>query len=286
MSTVGTVAETIVREYNIAKRRIFKQNVILKDDTKTIAEIDFIQPNLVIEVKGGDSYDMKAKHSLLKVIKQFNRLKSITPDHFKIYHFFAKKLNDDVYRYFVNHGLVIIYNLDEIAYDHSNYVYYTRDTSVIRLLGLLDEDNFRIVRERYPLIWVPKYIYLRAVVSMTNEHLNRLNQFDFHFTNDEPEKYIYLTLRRLSPDKEQLYNIFYEQLTSPKDGFHYIDKMLLVDTITAVCKKCNEIKYDECIDRDICSKCSGKKNNKRKPDSMLPIKSSKLKKMRLSQDTQ
>ncbi|ARF12045.1 hypothetical protein Klosneuvirus_3_180 [Klosneuvirus KNV1] len=280
MSTEGVVAETIVREYNIARRRVFKQNVILKDDTRTIAEFDFIQPNLVIEVKGGESYDMKAKHSLLKVIKQFHRMKNIIPDHFKIYHFFAKKLNDQVHEYFVNHGLIIIYNLDEIAYDHSSYVYYTRDTSVIRLLGSFDEDNYRIVRERYSLIWVPKYIYLRAVVSMSNEHLNRLNQFDFHFTNDEPEKYIYLTLRRLSPDKEQLYNIFYEQLISPKEGFQYVDKMLLIDTITTICKKCKEIKYDECIDCDICSKCSGKKNNKRKPDSMLPIKSSKLKKMR------
>ena len=280
MSTEGVVAETIVREYNIARRRVFKQNVILKDDTRTIAEFDFIQPNLVIEVKGGESYDMKAKHSLLKVIKQFHRMKNIIPDHFKIYHFFAKKLNDQVHEYFVNHGLIIIYNLDEIAYDHSSYVYYTRDTSVIRLLGSFDEDNYRIVRERYSLIWVPKYIYLRAVVSMSNEHLNRLNQFDFHFTNDEPEKYIYLTLRRLSPDKEQLYNIFYEQLISPKEGFQYVDKMLLIDTITTICKKCKEIKYDECIDCDICRKCSGKKNNKRKPDSMLPIKSSKLKKMR------
>lgn len=280
--TEGIVAETFVKEYNYRNGHIFKQNIILKDELRTIAEIDFIQPNLVIEVKGGESYDISYKGGLAKVITQFHRLKNITPTHFKIYHFFTNKLNDDVHKYFVDHGMTIIYNLDDILYDQSNYVYYTRDTTIIRILGSLDDENLNIAKQKYSVIVVPKYIYLRAVASMTNEQLNKLNQFDFHFTNDEPEKYIYLTTKKLSADKEQLFNIFYEQIKPPKNKITYSDQMLLVDEVTSMCKKCNEIKYDECIENDVCSKCTGRKNNKRKPDYMIPIKSPKLKKMRLS----
>lgn len=280
MSMVGNIAETFVEEYIIKKEIPYKKNIELQDNKHTIAEFDVIYPDVIIEIKGGESYDMSCKSSLMKTIKQFHRIKKLIPTNYKFYHFFAIKLPSDVYEFFTNEGFNIIYNLDDIEYNQSEYVYYTRDTAIIRLLGSLDDIQLHHAVEKYQFIVVPKYIYMRAVVGMKEENLAKLNQFQFRFTNDEPEKYIYLTIKKLSPNKEQLFNIFYEQIFPSTSLFNYSDQMILVDDITTLCHKCYEIKYDECVENNICSKCSGKKNKKRKPDMMIPIKSSKLKKMR------
>ncbi|QKF94474.1 hypothetical protein QKU48_gp1016 [Fadolivirus algeromassiliense] len=270
-------AEQMVEDHLNLRRIPYKRNVIIRDKKLTVAEYDFIIPNAVIEVKSG-SFDLNFKKGIDKLITQLERILRFIPKHFTLYYFFVNQLNDEVYDLLSTYNIKIMYDLNDLEYDMTGYTYYTRDTAVVRSLVNLDNSKFSSFNKDHNILTIPKYIYYRAVASMSDIELYKLNKINLYFTNDEPEKYIYLTGRKLSPNKESLWNIFYEYVPYTKPD--YASRMLLFNLITDICQKCNEIKYDECIENNVCSKCTGFKNKKRKPDIMLPIESTK-KKMRL-----
>ena len=271
--------EQIVENYLICNHIPYKKNVIFKNKKITSAEFDFIIPNAVIEVKGG-IFNSEYSQGLEKLFIQLIRIKSYIPSHFKIYYFFRKCLPNDVYDLLVKNGAIVLYDLKNLIYDYNNsdYVFYTCDTAVLRSMASVYNTEFELIKQLYNPIVVPVYIYMRAIANIADEELARLNQIQFKFIEDTapPQKYIYLTIKNLSYSKN--WNIFYVQF--PYYVLKDTQKMLLIDGITITCSKCKNIKFEESVEDNICSKCVGYRNKKRKPEVMLPIKS--LKRQRLN----
>lgn len=257
--------ENQVQEFLISHSIPHKKNVKIRRNKMTVAEFDLIIPGAIIEVKSGifNSKYMDTG-SIEKLCQQIIRQRKYMPPHFKLYIYVIQQLDDKTIEIIqeIDNDVIIIYDLNEIRYD--KYEYATKDTGVIRAIASNENNNIDLMIQQFGEINIPSSIYKRSIVGMSDTDLSNLNRFKFHFTDELPERYIYITGRDLGTYAESsLWNVFY--LKVPYYLLKHTSNLMYIDNITDWCKRCNQIKFIECIQNNICSWCSnGEVTKKRK----------------------
>lgn len=285
-------AENIVQQYLISSNIPFKRNTKFKKNRNTIAELDFIIPNAVIEVKSG-FFRMQYPKTIDELLKQILRLRSFMPPDFTLYLFSIHKITDDIMKLILltDPYIKVIYNLNEIVYHPLEY--FTMDTGVIRSIVSHNNIEYDNQIKRYNPLYMPKSIYYRALAGFTNDLCERLNKLHIEFTEIIPTTCIYLTGRNLHDIiNNTIFTRFYEKIKYCELKWN---DLLLITGITHCCVKCNKIKYIECFltssdylnyELNTCTNCLGYNNKgsyKRKiqvDNNLLPLNS--IKRMKIT----
>jgi len=270
-------AENSVEHHLIANKIPYKRNIIIKDKrNRMVLECDFVIPGAIIEVKGGN-FNNGYVTAGDKLYWQIKRYRKYIPDDYDLYIFFVHQPSIDIliYIYSADPKIKIIYDLNDIHY--TKYDFCTMDTGVIRSLSSDEyDDNFRSF---FTTITLPKSIYYRSIVGLTNSQLANLNKIDLHFSDQFPDRYIYITGRTLN--SYDVFNVFMWKIQYMNLGRKH--DLLLLDGTTEWCNLCNDVKYIECIENHMCAWCSnGIVKKKRKSDLnpfLIPINSAKRRKI-------
>lgn len=249
---------------------------------QTIAEFDFIIPNAIIEVKSGCFKISEHNKSVNKLLTQLRRIRNNIPLNYKIYLFSVKILSDEVINLIkeCHNDVIIIYDLNKL--EINNYPYATRDTGVLRSLVSEYNDKYNYYKSLYDPLYVPKSIYNRVIIGMTNNQLMRLNDMNIYIVNEIPNECVYISGRKLNNlDGDKLFKIFNEII--PYYDIIYAPIMLIINGVSEWCCRCDKVKYLECFDNNICTICLGNgssSRNKRKREldpNMIPINTKKQK---------
>lgn len=276
-------AENFVENYLIHNHIPYKRNMKLKNNAhQTIAEFDFIIPNAIIEVKSGCFKISEHNKAVNKLLIQLRRIRNNIPNNYKIYLFSVKILSDDVINLIkeCHNDVIIIYDLKKL--EINNYPYATRDTGVLRSFVSEYNDKYNYYKSLYDPLYVPKSIYNRVIIGMTNNQLMRLNDMNIYIVNEIPNDCVYISGRKLNNlDGDKLFKVFNEII--PYYDIIYAPIMLIINGVSEWCCKCDKIKYLECFDNNICTICLGNgssSRNKRKREldpNMIPINTKKQK---------
>ena len=247
----------------------YKRNVIIYngDRSSALVELDFIIPGAIIETKAGE-----IRHTGLvrKVIEQLKRQLEYTPANFKVY-FYSQPLLPKVMRCLMfDPRITLITSIDQI--ELPTFKYFTNDAATLRTLASEDNPYYQLQLLRYPLIYTPKEMYLRAIAMMNEKEMQRIIQFNFHFVDLLKPHYIqfknandavFKGIKKIVFQSEGYQNIF--QKFHEKIYFYPLkshDPIILIDGISGDCKMCHCFKYCENVVGDRCYRCASVKKRK------------------------
>ena len=235
--------ETILKQKNIP----FKKNVKFVMDGNNLAMIDYIFPYGALMIR--ENMKGKSIHSKLKILSQH------LPSYFSLYVY-----TDNSHGKFGR--IKYISSLREIELVIPDT--YIFDNSIVRILGSRYNQNYNQMLEMYKGFYTYRSVYDHESVSLDDYELERLERFQVRFieTINKPIKVVTRwNSIRIQEDSIKNLNQYFEIFI---DKFKFFDVPLgspqrLVEGISSVCKKCQNLCWSNYTKDGCCIYCGDKK---------------------------
>lgn len=250
-------AEDYVEDYLKNKCIPYKRNVKIYIDSITV-EIDFVIPGAVIEVKN-EEISGDYSNQVIRISRQINQQKEVLDlKHMKYYFYNHKKfINDKLVKEFREIDVSYIIDVSNITCDIAYF--YINNHRIVKTLAFPNNENYLDLYKNR--LYISSELYNSCIVSMTDEELGRLNEYNPKIIKSQQELENPVIIGENFGNQRcyhgyhhyEIFNIFNMEYKRNISIKRYPTRH--IPGYTKICDVCNRLFFIKFIKGDVCKFC-------------------------------